>query len=318
MKAEDTGAVAVIGAGLMGHGIAQTFALSGVRVKLMDAIPQALPAALTKIVTNVRLMHENGMIPDEKVGLATKNITTTISLQEAVEEADFVIECASEKPKVKKELFRQIDRRCPRDAIIATNTSSISLAEITPAVRFPTRCVGMHWWNPPHLMPLVEVIKGKRTSESTVQSTVAIARRLGKFPVVCKDSPGFLGVRLQQSLVLESVRMLEEGLASAEDIDTAARLTLGLRLPISGPLRIVDLGGMDVFLAANEYLNSNLSERFRPPRLMKNLVEKGQLGVKSGRGFYAYSPNGAAAIQEERDKWLMRKIKELGQESPSQ
>lgn len=145
MKAEDVKDVAVIGAGLMGHGIAQTFALSGVQVKLMDAIPQALPVALTKIGTNVRLMHENGMIPDEKVGLATKNITTTTSLQEAVERADFVIECASEKPKVKKELFRQINRRCPRGAIIATNTSSISLAEITPAVRFPARCVGMHW-----------------------------------------------------------------------------------------------------------------------------------------------------------------------------
>jgi len=169
----------------------------------------------------------------------------------------------------------------------------------------------MHWWNPPHLMPLVEIVKAKDTSEETVETTKAITRRLGKFPVVCKDNPGFLGVRLQNSIVVEGAKMLEEGIASAEDIDTAVKLTLGLRLPIMGPLRLVDLGGMDVFVGAYEYLGSKLGEKYLPPQIMRNLAKEGRLGIKKGGGFYNYTPEEIAEILKERDEWLIQKAKEL-------
>jgi 3-hydroxybutyryl-CoA dehydrogenase len=316
MRPEDVRKVAVIGAGTMGHGIAQTFALAGYQVTMNARHETSLSAAMAKIGSNLEMLEKNGIAPAGSGAKALQNLRTTTVRSDAVREADFVIESATEDPVVKKEIFGQLAQECSDWAILSTNTSSISVTEMTAGVKNSSRCVGMHWWNPPHLMPLVEIVKAQGTSDETVETTKAITRRLGKFPVVCKDHPGFLGVRLQNAIVVEGARMLQEGLASSEDIDTAVKLTLGLRLPIMGPLRLVDLGGMDVFVGAYDYLASKLGEKYGPPEIMKDLVKQGRLGIKKGGGFYTYTPEEAARIVKERDEWLIQKSKELKAKNP--
>lgn len=169
----------------------------------------------------------------------------------------------------------------------------------------------MHWWNPPYLMPLVEIIKGAKTSDSTVNLTRSFTYRLRKVPVVCKDSPGFIGVRLQAALVIEAISILEQGLASAEDIDTTVKMSLGFRLPVIGPLETVDMGGMDTFLYAYDYLRNKLGEKFRPPDLLRQNVKEGRLGLKTGKGFYEYTTESAEALIKRRDEWILRQLKEL-------
>ena len=311
MKPEEIKNVAVIGAGTMGHGIAQTFALAGFQVTMNARHETSLNAAVAKIKSNLEAMQKNGIAPEGSVDRVLKSLQTTTDRPNAVREAQFVIESATEDPVVKKEIFGALAKECSDLAILSTNTSSISVSEMTAGVKNGFRCVGMHWWNPPHLMPLVEIVKAEGTSDETIETTRAITRRLGKFPVVCKDHPGFLGVRLQNSIVVEGARMLQEGLASAEDIDTAVKLTLGLRLPIMGPLRLVDLGGMDVFVGAYDYLGSKLGEKYGPPDIMRDLLKQGKLGIKKGGGFYTYTPEDAARILKERDEWLIQKVKEL-------
>jgi 3-hydroxybutyryl-CoA dehydrogenase len=233
-------------------------------------------------------------------------------LAEAVKDADFVIEAVTEDLNLKKNLFKELDALCPKHTILATNTSSFSITEIASATTRQDKVVGTHWWNPPYLMPLVEIVQGKRTSDETVSTTKDFIAKLGKVPVICKDSPGFLGVRLQAALVIEAVSMLEEGLATAEDIDTAVKMTLGLRLPILGPLETVDLGGMDTFLYAYDYLYKTLGEKFKPPNLLKRKVELGELGIKTGKGFYDYKGKDIKSIIKRRDEWLIEQLKSRG------
>lgn len=311
MKAEDIKTVSVIGAGLMGHGIAQTFAQAGYQVNLTTRREETLRGALNKIRANVERMVENGLLSRDKAEAVFLNLKATNNRAEAVKDADFVIETVKEDPELKKELLSEIGAICPSHTIFATNTSSISLAELAPVTKRGDRFVGMHWWNPPDLMPLVEVLKGTESSDETVQLTVELTRRLGKVPVICKDNPGGLGVRIQAAVILESTRILDEGLASAEDIDTAVKLTLGLRLPVIGPLRIVDLGGMDTFFYAYDHLYKKLGERFKPPNILRRNAEEGKLGLKTNEGFYFYTPEKAEALAKERNRWLMRRAKEI-------
>jgi 3-hydroxybutyryl-CoA dehydrogenase len=215
-----------------------------------------------------------------------------------------------ENPELKRDIFREFDRICQEHTIFATNTSSISLDEISSATSRADRCVGMHWWNPPYLMPLVEVVRGEKSSDKSIQVAKALALTAGKTPVVCRNSPGLLGVRIQAALVTETVRVLQEGLATPEEIDTAVRLTLGLRLPVIGPLRIVDLGGSDVFNEAYDYLARNLGTRFEPPQILRAMVSEGRLGVKTGQGFYRYNRKQAKSITKARDEWVAWRLKD--------
>ena len=188
------------------------------------------------------MLVERKIITKDEADDALSNIKCKASLAEATKDADFVIEAVTENMDVKKHIFKELDELCPEHMILATNTSSFSITEIASATDRQDKVVGTHWWNPPYLMPLVEIVKGERTSTETINVTKDFITRLGKVPVICKDSPGFLGVRLQAALVIEAISMLEEGLASAEDIDTAVKMTLGFRAPILGPLETVDLG----------------------------------------------------------------------------
>lgn len=303
--------VAVIGAGIMGHGISMVSALAGYQVNMVDVSAERLVRALDSISADLALLLKNGLVTEEGTKNALARIKTTTSIADAVDSARFVTECITEDIAPKKELFRDLDQLCPEDVVLASNTSTFRITEIASATNKKTRVVGTHWWNPPYLMPLVEITKGAETSEATVDRARQFLLQLGKVPVVCKDHPGLIGVRLLAILVTEAIRILEEGLASAEDIDTAVRMSVGFRLPIVGPLETVDLGGLDTFLYAYEHLHRELGDRFKPPELFREKVERGEFGIKTGKGFYQYTPESIKSLIGRRDEWLVKRLKEL-------
>jgi 3-hydroxybutyryl-CoA dehydrogenase len=279
--------VAVLGAGTMGHGIAQVAAMAGHTVKLQDPSPEALERGLARVRGNLDKGVELGKVEGELRDQALARLSPAPSLAEAVRDADVVIEAAPERLEVKQALFREVEAGVPPEALLATNTSSLGIDAIASQLDGPDRFLGLHFFNPVHIMKLVEVVHGPRTSADARERGVAFARGLGKEPIVVKDSPGFASSRLGVTLGLEAIRMVEEGVASPEDIDTA--MTLGYRHPM-GPLRLTDLVGLDVRLGIAEYLSRTLvgGERFEPPALLRKMVEQGKLGQKSGEGFYRW------------------------------
>ncbi len=278
--------VAVLGAGTMGSGIAQTAAAAGYEVVLHDAIPEGLERGIAAIRRSLDRLVEKGKIDAAAREKTLAGLRTARSLEEAVEAADLVVEAVPEVLELKRRLFGSVDRAAPEGAILATNTSSLPVGKIAEATRRPARVLGMHFFNPVPVMPLLEIVRADRTGDEAVASAVAVARRMGKEPIVVRDVPGFATSRLGVLLGLEAMRMLEEGVASAEDIDKA--MTLGYRHPM-GPLRLTDLVGLDVRLAIAEHLHEALgSEAFRPPEILKKAVEEGRLGKKSGRGFFEW------------------------------
>lgn len=278
--------VAVLGAGTMGHGIAQLAAMAGHAVALQDASAEALARGLDRIAENLAKGVSLGKVTEEARAAALALVRAAASLEDAVADAAFVIEAVPESLPLKQEVFRQVERASPPDALRATNTSSLSIAEIAAALERPGRFLGLHFFNPVHLMPLVEVVRGPATDPETVEQAVAFVERLGKEAIVVRDSPGFASSRLGVLLGLEAMRMVEEGVAEPEAIDRA--MELGYRHPM-GPLRLSDLVGLDVRLRIAEYLHARLgAERFRPPEILRRMVAEGRLGKKSGRGFYEW------------------------------
>jgi len=278
--------VAVIGAGTMGHGIAQVAAMAGLSVMLVDTTEDVLRAALARIRSNLDEGVRRGKVDESVREAALANLGTDTSLEKAVRGADLVIEAVPERLELKKQVFSELERHAPASAILATNTSGLSITEIQDSIRGAGRVLGLHFFNPVHINALVEVVRGERTEPGVVDAGVEFARRLGKDPIVVKDSPGFASSRLGVLLGLEAMRMLEEGVATAEAIDKA--MEVGYRHPM-GPLRLTDLVGLDVRLDIARYLHSKLGdERFRPPAILERLVAEGHLGKKTGRGFYTW------------------------------
>jgi 3-hydroxybutyryl-CoA dehydrogenase len=278
--------IAVIGAGTMGRGIAQAAATSGYRVVLVDADADALDRGSASIRDMLATLVEKGKLETSQRDAALDRLTTAGTLAMGVKHADCVIEAVPELLELKMRIFRDLDRNAPPHATLATNTSSLPVGKIAAATGRPEQVVGMHFFNPVPVMPLLEIVRAERTSDATIAEAVSVARRLGKDPIVVRDTPGFATSRLGVLLGLEAIRMLEAGVASAEDIDKA--MTLGYRHPM-GPLRLTDLVGLDVRLAIAEHLHRELrSEAFRPPELMRRMVAEGNLGKKSGRGFYRW------------------------------
>ncbi|HKJ02659.1 MAG TPA: 3-hydroxyacyl-CoA dehydrogenase family protein [Longimicrobiales bacterium] len=277
-------AVAVLGAGTMGHGIAQVCAGAGCRVALYDIDEAAVARGLERIRGNLDKGVALGKVAAGERDAVLARVGTTTSIGEAVTGADLVVEAAPESLELKAGIFAEVDRAAPDHAVLATNTSSLSIERIAQAVADPSRLLGLHFFNPVHIMRLVEVVWGPDTSDSTRMAAEAFVRRLDKEPVVVKDSPGFASSRLGIVLGMEAIRMVEEGVASPQDIDKA--MELGYRHPM-GPLKLTDLVGLDVRLGIAEYLTETLgSEAFRPPELLKRMVAEGKLGKKSGQGFY--------------------------------
>ena len=281
----DIGTVAVVGAGTMGHGIAQVAAQAGYAVRLADALPGAAASGLARIRTNLDGGVERGKITADERDAALARIETPGDVADAARGADLVIEAVPEDLALKRDLFARLAAAAPA-AVLATNTSSLSIASIAAAAPRPERVVGMHFFNPVHLMKLVEVVTHAGTGAPARDAVVLAARRMGKEPIVVRDSPGFASSRLGLALGLEAMRMVEEGVATPEDIDLA--MTLGYNHPV-GPLRLTDLVGLDVRLAIARYLHQALGDpRFAPPAVLERMVAEGKLGKKSGQGFYAW------------------------------
>jgi 3-hydroxybutyryl-CoA dehydrogenase len=279
-------AIAVIGAGTMGRGIAQSAALAGYRVVLVDADAGALDRGIASVREMLATLVDKGKLEAEKRDAALALLTRASTLAEGARDAGLAIEAVPESLELKERIFRELDAAAPPHAILASNTSSLPIAAIAAATTRPAQVIGMHFFNPVPVMPLLEIVRAEATSQATLDAALLVATRLGKDPIVVRDSPGFATSRLGVLLGLEAIRMLEQGVASAEDIDKA--MTLGYRHPM-GPLKLTDLVGLDVRLAIAEHLHRELgSEAFRPPELMRRMVAEGSLGKKSGRGFYRW------------------------------
>ena len=279
--------VAVVGAGTMGHGIAYAAALAGFTVALTDSRAAALDAAVRRIGDLLAGGVQRGKLSDADRAAVAARVRAERALPAAVRDAAVVIEAVVEDLGVKQGLFAQLERAAPASALLATNTSSLSVASIASGARDPGRVVGMHFFNPVHAMKLVEVVTHPRVAAAVVERAVAFARALGKEPIVVRDSPGFASSRLGVALGREAMRMLEQGVASAEDIDKAMELGYGHPM---GPLKVTDLVGLDVRLAIADYLFRTLEEpQFEPPKILRDKVAKGELGRKTGKGFYTWS-----------------------------
>jgi len=300
----------VLGAGTMGHGFAQLFAMHDLSVWLVDETEALLERARGWLRDNLSLMVEIGEIEKEKVGSVLNYIHFTTDRKQAAQQADFVLEAVYEDLDLKKRLFRELDTWTPPDVILASNTSSFDINELCSVVTHPERVIGTHGYNPPQITPCVEVIPTKLTSQQTIDETFAFLRRMGKVPTRCTSAPGFVGNRIQFAMAAEALAIVEEGLATPEEVDQIVKTSFGFRLSAYGPFEICDLAGLDVYDAIFNYLYDRLKrEQFKPPPILQKRIREGAIGVKSGRGFYTYEEGAAAQMKRERDRRLYRRLR---------
>ena len=278
--------IGVLGAGTMGHGIAQVAAACGFQVVLRDIDESAIIRGRQSIQSNLTKGIERGKVTEQERDNTLARIKTTTDLAD-LSTVDLIIEAAPESLKLKQDLLRECEAVTEASCIFATNTSSLSITEIATAAERPENVIGMHFFNPVHIMKLLEIVVGERTGNDTTAAVTHVATQMKKEPIVVRDVPGFASSRLGVTLGLEAMRMVEQGVASARDIDTA--MELGYNHPM-GPLRLTDLVGLDVRLSIAEYLHSKLgSETFRPPDILRRMVSEGKLGKKTGQGFYDWT-----------------------------
>ena len=310
VRIDEIKTIAMIGAGVMGSGIAQTFAQAGYEVRLHARYEETLRAARERIAANQEAMVRAGLLTEGAARDALTRIRTTTKLEEAARGCHYVNESVPEDLGLKREVFAALDRHAPRDAVLSTDTSGLPITAIAAATGRPEMVVGLHWMNPPHLMPPVEVIRGERTADGVMDLTCELARRIGRVPIrVEKDAPGFLWNRLQLALVREAIYVVEQGIASPEAVDLAVTAGLGLRWAAVGPLRIMDLAGLATFHAVASYLYPNLCAAQEPNASLAAKVAAGETGARSGRGFYVYPPAQAEAAVAARDARLFELLK---------
>jgi 3-hydroxybutyryl-CoA dehydrogenase len=306
--------IAIIGAGMMGHGIAQIFASHGHRVSLLDVSEEILAKAVENIRANLTLLAQNGIGGTGDIEPTIKRIKVTRELEEAASKAQFVIEAVSEKLDLKQTLFQKLDAICSSDAILTTNTSVISITEIAAKAIRRDRIVGTHFWNPPYLIPLVEVIKGEETSSKVVDLTADLLKSAGKYPVkVKKDVPGFVGNRLQHALWREAISIVEHGIADPETVDDVVKKGFGMRLPVLGPLENADMVGLDLTMQIHDYILKYIERSTEPSPLLKRKVEKGELGFSTGRGLQEWTHENMKQCKERFLKHLIRWNREQGE-----
>jgi 3-hydroxybutyryl-CoA dehydrogenase len=310
MQAEDIRNISVLGAGLMGHGIAQFFASANYNIHLLDVKSELLSKALQNIRLNLSMMARKAVISESVIDTIISRIKTTTNMAEAASDAQLVIEAVPENLGLKQEIFHDLDQLCPPQTILATNTSVISITEIAAKARRRGRILGTHFWNPPYMIPLVEVVKGRETSEEAMETTYKFLKNAGKHPVkVMKDVPGFVGNRLQHALWREAISIVENGIAEPATVDEVIKEGFGIRLPVLGPLENVDMVGLDLTLAIHDYILKYLSSSPNPSPLLREKVEKGELGFKTGQGFYTWSAEEAQRSREKLLEYLLERVR---------
>lgn len=303
--------IAIIGAGTMGHSIGLSAAWSGLSVKIFGVDARDLETAQKGFEAKLRLMSANGLISDEQVKEIAERVVFTSSLEEAVKEAEFIIEAVPENMELKHNIYRQLEGLAANDIIIASNSSGLMPTALAEGMKHPERFVLTHFWNPAHLVPLVEIVGGEKTDEKTLQQTKTLIEQMKKQAVLLnKELPGFIGNRLQFAMFREAQALLDAGVATKEDIDAAVTYGIGRRLPVTGPLQTADLGGLDIFHAISDYLFEDLSTDQKPGPTLSSLLEKGELGTKTGSGFYQWPQAQSEAVQGKREEALIHFLKQ--------
>lgn len=301
---------AVIGTGMMGPGIAVTLAVGGLRTALVSRKAETAVQGLQKARQQLEVLEREQLIPPRLAQRARQCLWATDQLELAARTAQFIVESIPEDMPLKQQLFGYLDAATAPDAILASNTSGLSISQIASVCHHPERVLTTHFWNPPHLMPLVEIVRGEQTSESIAEETRQLLEACGKQPImVQKDRPGQLGNRLQMALVREAVHIVQEGIATAEDVDLAIKMGFGLRLPVYGVLEHMDVVGIDLGFRVVDYVAKDLNNEPAAPRLMRSKLEAGELGVKTGKGFYDWTQRDAQRLIQVRDQFLIDFLK---------
>jgi 3-hydroxybutyryl-CoA dehydrogenase len=302
--------IACIGTGTMGHGVALTCAQAGYQVKMFGRSDESLNRGFTSINKALQRLIETGLVDQEQAPKILDRIKGVKDLEQACTDADFLIESAAEELETKQELFKQFRSFCPEHTILATNTSGLSPTAIAEGLDCPEQMLVTHFWNPAHLIPLVEIVPNKFTSPETIATTHQFILTLNKKPVVLKkEIQGFIGNRLQLALFREALYLVEAGVASPEDVDNAVKYSFGRRLPVTGPLESADLGGLDIFYNISSYLFKELSAAQGPYPSLEQKIEKGNLGSKTGSGFYDWKTERGEKIKLNREKELIEWLK---------
>ncbi len=297
---------AVIGTGMMGPGIAVTLALGGLRTRLLSRTEEGAARGLEKAREQIRVLEQNRLADPERAREALERLTAGADFPATVGAADLVVESAPEEMALKQELFARLDELAPPQAVLASNTSGLSITEVALRCRRPERVLTAHFWNPPHLMPLVELVCGERTDPAAAAALRALLVACGKTPVlVKKDRPGQLGNRLQHALWREALHIVAEGIADPEEVDLAVKAGFGLRLPVYGIFEHMDAVGLELAFAVLDYVARDLASEPRAPELLAEMIRRGRLGARAGRGFYDWSERDFRAVIERRDGFLI-------------
>ncbi len=311
MKIENIKKIGIAGAGTMGSGIAQIFARKGYEVVVTDMKEEFLENSKKLVSIFNSSLIEEGLMAESEVENTVNNIKYSID-KKVFSDCDVIIEAIIEKMDIKQDFWREVEEIARPDAIFATNTSGLSITEISKKVESKSRFIGMHFWNPPHIIPLVELIRGDGTNDETVNILLELVKRIDKEPVVVqKDAPGFIGNRIQFAVFREALNIVEQGIATFEDVDRAMKYGPGFRYPIIGPLQTADLGGLDTFYYISSYLFNDLSDVKEPQEVLKNLMDNKELGVKSKKGFYDYSDGKDEEAIKNRDKMFFKMLKHI-------
>lgn len=310
---EDLKTIGIVGAGLMGHALAQMFSLKGYTVNLFDRDQEILDQVPKRVHDNLKVFIELGLVDELEAEACVNNIALCRDIKDTYSSEDcIIIEAVSENLDVKKGIFAKLEKITSPETILTSNTSAISITEISRDLEFRERVVGTHFWNPPHIVPCVEVIRGEFTSQETFQTVVAFLKKAGKEPVsVLKDVPGFLGNRMQHALWREAISLVEKGIATAEDIDRVVKFSFGLRLAFIGPLETADLAGLDLTLNVQRDLFPELENSTKPSEMLTGMVERGETGVRTGRGFYEWSREKINRRISQRDRVLLKILKDV-------
>jgi 3-hydroxybutyryl-CoA dehydrogenase len=302
--------LSIIGCGTMGHSIALAAAWAGIEVKVSGINEEDIRRADQGLMNKLHVMIENELFDEAEATEIRSRILLVTSLQEAVQDATFIIEAIPEVIEMKHKLYNELEQIVDENVVIASNTSGFTPTSLAATATHPDRFIVTHFWNPGHLIPLVEVVKGKQTDQDTIDRAMALIKLMNKQPILIhKEIPGFIGNRLQYALFREAQALLDEGVATKEDIDAAVTYSIGRRLPITGPLMTADMGGLDVFSAISNYLFEDLSAAKKSGNVLMSLVNDGKLGDKSGEGFYEWDEATSKKVNAEREQTLIHFLK---------